>query len=406
MNIYLIAQKLSHSFSPFIHERMADYEYRLKELNIDELDAFFKKRDFDGLNVTVPYKVEVMKYLDYISPEAQECGAVNTVVNKNGKLYGYNTDYYGFCYMAESGGVSFAGKDVVVIGSGGASKPVSLACERLGAKRTRILSHAENKKGSVEKFYDCDVLINTTPVGMFPETGVSPVNLEHFENCECVLDVIYNPSRTKLLLDAERLGKKSVNGLSMLVAQAKKACEIFTEEAVPDEKIGVIQRLLEDETKNIILVGMPGSGKTTIGKIVAEKMGREFVDTDEIILHSYGQPAYLIKTQGEKLFRDLEKKTLSEVSKKSSLVISTGGGIVTTPENLELCRQNGYCVFIERELELLETKGRPLSQGENAIGQLYEVREPLYKAFAEASVKNDAAPEKVAEIVINKFKDR
>ena len=186
MKIYLIAEKLSHSFSPFIHGKLADYEYRLKELNKDELEEFFKKRDFDGLNVTVPYKVEVMKYLDFISPEAQECGAVNTVVNKNGKLCGYNTDYYGFCYMAESGGVSLEGKDVVIIGSGGASKPVLLASEKLGAKRTRILSHADNKKGSVEKFYDCDVLINTTPVGMFPETGVSPVELKNFEifkNC-------------------------------------------------------------------------------------------------------------------------------------------------------------------------------------------------------------------------------
>ena len=406
MKIYLIAQKLAHSFSPFIHKRMADYDYQLKELNRDALDTFFKNRDFDGLNVTVPYKVEVMKYLDHISPEAQECGAVNTVVNKDGKLYGYNTDYYGFCYMVESAGAELKGKDVVIIGSGGASKPVSLVCEKLGAKRTRILSHSDNKKGSVERFYDCDVLINTTPVGMFPETGVSPVDLELFEKCEYVLDIVYNPSKTKLLLDAERLGKKGVNGLSMLVAQAKKACEIFTGEAVPDEKIADIQKLLENETKNIILIGMPGSGKTTIGKIIAEKMGREFVDTDELIAKMYGQPAYLIKTQGELAFRELEKKTFSEVSKKSSLVISTGGGIVTVPENLEKCRQNGYCIFIEREPSLLETKGRPLSQGDSAVEKLYSEREPLYKKFAEASVQNNSTPEQVAENAINKFKDR
>ena len=406
MNIYLIAQKLSHSFSPFIHKGLADYNYQLKELNKDELDAFFKERDFDGLNVTVPYKIEVMKYLDFISPEAKECGAVNTVVNKDGKLYGYNTDYYGFCYMAQSAGVQIKGRDVVIIGSGGASKPVALACEKLGAKSTLVLSHADNKKGSVEKFYDCDVLINTTPVGMFPETGTIPVNLEHFKKCENVLDIIYNPSKTKLLLEAERLGKKAVNGLSMLVAQAKKACEIFTGEEVADEKICAIQRALEDDTKNIILVGMPGSGKTTIGKIIAEKMGREFVDTDDVILHSYGPPASLIRTQGERIFRELEKKTLAEVSKKSSLVISTGGGIVTCPENLELCRQNGYTVFIGRELKLLATDGRPLSQGEDALEKLYEVRKPLYNAFAEAGVQNNSTPEQVAENVINKFKNR
>ena len=404
MKIYLIAQKLSHSFSPFIHGKLADYDYQLKELNIDELDAFFKKRDFDGLNVTVPYKVEVMKYLDYVSPEAQDLGAVNTIVNRDGKLCGYNTDYYGFCYMAQN--AELCGKDVVIIGSGGASKAVVAACEKLGARRTRILPHEENKKGSVEKFYDCDVLINTTPVGMYPKTGVSPVDLECFEKWESVLDVIYNPSKTKLLLDAERLGKKGVNGLSMLVAQAKKACEIFTGESVPDEKISAIQRLLEDETTNIILVGMPGAGKTTIGKITAEKMGREFVDTDEVISQRYGMPKDIIKTQGEATFRKIEADVFSEFSKKSSLVISTGGGIVTIPENLEKCRQNGYCVFIERKIELLETKGRPLSQGDGAIQKLYEVREPLYKAFAEGIVKNDDTPEKVADIVINKFKDR
>lgn len=406
MNIYLIAKKLSHSFSPQIHKCLADYSYNLKELSESELEEFFQKREFDGLNITIPYKMISMQYLDEISKEADEIGAVNTVVNREGRLFGYNTDYFGFKYMVSSSGIEIKGKKVVVIGGGGASKPVVLACRDLGAQSVRILTHSENKAGSVEKYYDAQVLVNASPVGMFPNTNESPVCIESFKACEGVLDLIYNPACTRLMFDAQRKGIKTCNGLGMLVAQAKKACELFTGTNIEDEVIEPIRRKIEGETKNILLVGMPGCGKSTIGSLMAQALNREFIDTDKKISDLGETPEELIINHSEEYFRGIETKVLAEESKKSGCVISTGGGIVTRPENLYLCRQNSFVIFVEREIEKLATKARPLSAGgAGELEKMYERRLPKYMEFSDIRIKNGDVFSETAEKLINMYRE-
>ena len=397
MKCYLIAKKLGHSFSKLIHNALGSYEYDYKELSEEELDAFFKEKDFDGLNVTIPYKQTVMAYLDRISPEAERIGAVNTIVNRDGKLYGYNTDYYGFCYQIKEAGATIEGKRVVVLGRGGASKTVVCVCEDMGAKSVRLLT----RESDHADFYDAEIIVNATPVGMYPDTGKSVIDMAKFTSCEAVLDLVYNPANTKLILDAKRMGINTANGLGMLVAQAKKAGEIFTDTEIPDEKIAEIQKEIEFKTKNIVLVGMPGCGKTTVGKILAEKTGKEFCDSDDVISASGRTPAEIIVNDGEKAFREIETDTLSELCKKSGMVVATGGGCVTIEKNHDILRQNGYVVFIERELEKLATDGRPLSVN---VEKLWEVREPLYRAAADICVQSAENPEKTAEEILKRIK--
>ena len=397
MKCYLIAKKLGHSFSKLIHNELSDYEYEHKELEENELDAFFTKKDFDGLNVTIPYKQTVMKYLDAISPEAERIGAVNTVVNRNGKLTGHNTDYYGFMYEIREAGAEIEGKDVVVLGRGGASKTVVCVCENMGAKSVRLLT----RDSDPEDFYDGQIVINATPVGMFPDTGKSVVDITKFTKCEAVLDLVYNPANTKIILDAKRMGIKTANGLGMLVAQAKKACEIFTGSEIPDEKIDKIKRKIEFKTKNIVLVGMPGCGKTTVGKILASLTGKEFKDSDDEITKLGKSPAEIIRSEGETAFRKVENDVLSHLCKKSGLVIATGGGCVTVEKNHDILCQNSYVVFIERELEKLATDGRPLSVN---VENLWKVREPLYRKVADICVKSTENPDKTAEEILKRIK--
>lgn len=402
MKIYLIAKKLSHSFSPEIHRHLADYSYELKELEEDELKSFFEKRQFDGLNVTVPYKTAVMKYLDFISPEAEKIGAVNTVVNKDGKLYGYNTDYFGFMYTIKKSGAVIEGKKVVIIGNGGASRPVRLVCETMGAQSVRIITRKENTPEGIKPFLDGEIVINATPVGMYPDTLVSPVNLYDFKNCQYVFDLIYNPKKTKLLLDAEKLNIPYMNGLCMLVAQAKEACGYFTGEKRENSLVEDILKILDKKTSNIVLVGMPGSGKTVIGKEVSKMLGREFFDCDEEISRLGKTPAEIINESGEAEFRKLETKVLNELCKKSGIVIATGGGAVTVRENHDIIRQNAFTVFIERDLSLLCTEGRPLSKSFDAIEALWEKRRPLYQSISDAHV-NVAGITETAEIICELF---
>ncbi len=397
MKCYLIAKKLGHSFSKLIHNELADYEYEHKELEENELDAFFAEKDFDGLNVTIPYKQTVMKYLDEISPEAERIGAVNTIVNRGGKLIGHNTDYYGFVYEIKEAGAEIEGKDVVVLGRGGASKTVVCVCEDMGAKSVRLLT----RDSDPEDFYDGQIVINATPVGMFPDTGKSVVDITKFTKCEAVLDLVYNPSSTKIILDAKRMGIKTANGLGMLVSQAKKACEIFTGSEIPDEKIDSIKKQIEFKTKNIVLVGMPGCGKTTVGKILANLTGKEFTDSDDEITKRGISPAEIIRSEGEAAFRKVESEVLSELCKKSGLIIATGGGCVTVENNHDILRQNGYVVFIERELKNLATDGRPLSTN---VEKLWQVREPLYRSASDITVKSAEIPEKTAEEILKRIK--
>lgn len=397
MKCYLIAKKLGHSFSKLIHNALGSYEYDYKELSEEELDAFFKEKDFDGLNVTIPYKQTVMAYLDRISPEAERIGAVNTIVNRDGVLTGYNTDYYGFCYQIKEAGATIEGKRVVVLGRGGASKTVVCVCEDMGAKSVRLLTRESNHAD----FYDAEIIVNATPVGMYPDTGKSVIDMTNFTSCEAVLDLVYNPANTKLILDAKRMGINTANGLGMLVAQAKKAAEIFTDTEIADSKIAEIKKEIEFKTKNIVLVGMPGCGKTTVGKILAEKTGKEFCDSDDVISASGRTPAEIIVSDGEKAFREIETDTLSELCKKSCMVVATGGGCVTIEKNHDVLRQNGYVVFIERALEKLATDGRPLSVN---VEKLWEVREPLYRAAADICVQSAENPEKTAEEILKRIK--
>ena len=398
MKCYLIAKKLGHSFSKPIHNQLSDYEYDYKELEESELDKFFEEKDFDGLNVTIPYKQTVMKYLDSISPEAQRIGAVNTVVNRNGVLKGYNTDYYGFMYEIREAGAEISGKDVVILGRGGASKTVVCVCEDLGAKSIRLLTREANP----EDFYDGQIVINATPVGMFPDTGKSVVDITKFTKCEAVLDLIYNPAKTKLILDAKRMGIKTVNGLGMLVAQAKKACEIFTDTPVDDKKIDDIRKNIERQTKNIVLIGMPGSGKSTVGKELSERLERPFFDSDDEITKLGKSPAEIIKSEGEEVFRKTESDVLSELCKKSGCVIATGGGVVTQKRNFDIIHQNATVVFIKRPLGELATDGRPLSQGgEDKLKKMYEVRLPLYKKFSHIEIESQKTWQETAKLIID-----
>lgn len=389
MNIYLIAKKLSHSFSKPIHNELADYSYEYKELSETEVGEFLRKKEFDGLNVTIPYKQTVMEYMDEISPEAQRIGAVNTVLNQNGRLIGNNTDYYGFSCQIKESGADITGKDAVILGTGGAAKTVFCVLSDMGAKSVRTVTSAEIKAGEMSAYADAQIIVNATPVGMYPETGVSPVKLDEFPKCEAVLDLIYNPSKTKLILDAEKKNIKTANGLCMLVAQAKKACELFTDNKIPDSEIRRIKNIIEKDTKNIVLVGMPGSGKSTVGQYLAELLGRAFYDSDDEISKKGETPAELIEKYGEEHFRKIETQILAELCKKSGCVIATGGGGVTREENYDIIHQNATVVFIDRDIERLSTKGRPLSQGGiEKLRQMYNVRYPLYKKFSHFSVKS------------------
>lgn len=400
MQIYLIAKKLSHSFSPLIHSRLADYSYDLCELEESELSEFMKKRDFDGLNVTIPYKQTVMPMLDEISEEARQIGAVNTIKNSGGRLCGYNTDYYGFCRMAQKAGVSFKGKRVTVIGSGGASKTAVYAAKKHGASEVRVLSHRDNDAGNIAPFKDAEIIVNTTPVGMFPNTGKSPVSLDDFDKCEAVLDLIYNPARTAILLSAEKRGIKHSNGLSMLVAQASAAAEIFTGIPSDEKKADAVEKEIRAMTENIVLVGMPGCGKTTIGKMAAAKLGKTFYDIDEEIAKDGIHPSEIIKKYGEAEFRRIETEKCREICKKSGCVISTGGGAVTVAENADILRQNGAVIFIDRPVCELATDNRPLSRGGSALDEMYEKRLPMYNSVCDERVRGAKEKEETCRRVI------
>lgn len=406
MKCGLLGRKLGHSYSPQIHNLLGDYSYVLFEKEPEELENFLKNGDFSGLNVTIPYKKEVIPYLSELSPTAQKMGCVNTVLRRSdGTLYGHNTDYFGFTSLVRHAGLSVAGKKVLVLGSGGASNTAVAALKDLGASPVVISRSGENNYGNLHLHRDAAAIVNATPVGMYPNTGVSPIDLELFPHLEGVLDVIYNPARTQLLLDAEKLGIPRENGLWMLVAQAKEAAEVFTGGKISDEVIEKIYRELSHQMKNIVLIGMPGCGKSTIGTLLAEKLGRTLADTDEKIISLAGKSIPDIFAQdGEPTFRDWETKALTELGKQSGLVIATGGGCVTQKRNYPLLHQNGYLVWLERDCSVLPTDGRPLSQA-NDLGKMYAVRKPLYEAFADIRVENTSTPEEAAQKILDALEE-
>ena len=406
MQCGLLGRKLGHSYSPQIHNLLGDYSYVLFEKEPEELENFLKNGDFSGLNVTIPYKKEVIPYLSELSPTAKKMGCVNTVLRRSdGTLYGHNTDYFGFTSLVRHAGLSVAGKKVLVLGSGGASNTAVAALKDLGANPVVISRSGENNYQNLHRHTDAAAIVNTTPVGMYPNTGVSPIDLELFPHLEGVLDVIYNPARTQLLLDAEKLGIPRENGLWMLVAQAKEAAEVFTGGKISDEVIEKIYRELSHQMKNIVLIGMPGCGKSTIGTLLAEKLGRTLADADEKIISLAGKSIPDIFAQdGEPTFRDWETKALTELGKQSGLVIATGGGCVTKKRNYPLLHQNGYLVWLERDCRVLPTDGRPLSQA-NDLGKMYAARKPLYEAFADIRVENAGTPEETAQKILDALEE-
>ena len=406
MKCGLLGRKLGHSYSPQIHNLLGDYSYVLFEKEPEELKNFLKNGDFSGLNVTIPYKKGVIPYLSELSPTAQKMGCVNTVLRRSdGTLYGHNTDYFGFTSLVRHAGLSVAGKKVLVLGSGGASNTAVAALKDLGANPVVISRSGENNYGNLHLHRDAAAIVNATPVGMYPNTGVSPIDLGLFPHLEGVLDVIYNPARTQLLLDAEKMGIPRENGLWMLVAQAKEAAEVFTGGKISDEVIEKIYRELSHQMKNIVLIGMPGCGKSTIGTLLAEKLGRTLADADEKIISLAGKSIPEIFAQdGEPTFRDWETKALTELGKQSGLVIATGGGCVTKKRNYPLLHQNGYLVWLERDCRVLPTDGRPLSQA-NDLGKMYAARKPLYEAFADIRVENTGTPEETVRKVLDALEE-
>lgn len=391
MKCGVLGRKLGHSYSPQIHKHLGDYDYRIFEKEPEELADFLKNGDYTGINVTIPYKKDVIPHLDAVSPTVQKLGAVNIIVRRNGKLIGHNSDHFGFRSMVEKSGLSPAGKKCLVLGSGGASVTVQSVLRDLGAEVIVISRSGENNYDNLHLHADASILVNTTPLGMYPHTGEAAVDLTRFPRLEGVLDIVYNPARTQIMLDAEKLGIPSMNGLWMLVAQAKEAAEWFAGSPIPDEKIGEIYGILRLQMENIILIGMPGCGKSTVGQLLAEKYGKAFVDADAKVVELAGKSIPRIFTEdGEEVFRQWETKALEELGKRSGLVIATGGGCVTKERNYPLLHQNGTILWLKRDLDRLPTDGRPLSQAGN-LTQMYESRRPLYEAFADHWIDNNGS---------------
>ena len=405
MKCGLLGRKLGHSYSPQIHALLGNYSYQLFEKEPEEIGDFLKNGDFTGLNVTIPYKKEVIPFLDELSPAAARLGAVNTIVRRDGKLIGHNTDYFGFRRLVQESGLQVAGKKVLVLGSGGASSTAVAVLQELGAKVTVLSRSGENNYENLDCHADAAVIANTTPVGMYPNTGKSALSLEGFPRLEGVLDAVYNPARTQILLDAERRGLAAVNGLWMLVAQAKESAEWFTGEEIPDSRIAKIHHTLRLQMENIILIGMPGCGKTAVGQQLAQKLGKKFVDADESLeARVCRKITDIIPNDGEAAFREMESETLAELGKQSGLVIATGGGCVTQPQNYPLLHQNGTIFWLKRELDRLPTDGRPLSQ-KRTLGQMYEARMPLYLRFADAAISNDGSIAETASAICRKLEE-
>lgn len=386
----LLGRKLGHSYSPQIHEYLGSYSYDLFEREPNEIEDFLRNGDFTGINVTIPYKKDVIPFLDELSPTAVKMGSVNTVVRrKDGSLFGHNTDYFGFTSMVHRSGIQVAGKKVLVLGSGGTSNTAVKALEDLGAQVIIVSRSGENNYDNLHVHQDATVIVNTTPVGMYPNTGVSPVDLSCFPTLEGVLDVIYNPAKTQLLLDAEKLGLPHENGLWMLVAQAKEAAEYFGGSPLPDSIIEIVYNKMSAKMKNIILVGMPGSGKSTIAALLAEQLGRSIIDADQKVIELAGKSIPdIFAEDGEVIFRQWETQALSDLGKKSQLIIATGGGCVTQQRNYPLLHQNGMIFWLQRELDLLPTDGRPLSQIQK-LSDMYAMRKPMYEAFSDYQIDNN-----------------
>lgn len=407
MEYGLLGEKLGHSFSPQIHNALAGYDYRLLPTPSEAVEPLFRERNFRGLNVTIPYKQTVMPLCDEIDPRAGAIGAVNTVVNRRGRLIGYNTDIDGLIYLARRAGVEMRGKKVVILGSGGTSRTARAAAKELGASEIVVISRTGGDNyGNLSRHEDAQVLVNTTPVGMFPNCGAVAVSLDAFPRLTGVLDVVYNPLHTALLIQAEERGLPCSCGLPMLVAQAKRAAELFTDTAIPDGRTEEVLRDLTARLCNIVLIGMPGCGKSTVGIRLARLLGKEFVDLDRLIVQKAGRPIpEIFAREGEAAFRDLEHEAVCEAGMRTGCVISTGGGVVTREDNYAPLHQNGMIFHIVRDWNVLPVDGRPVSQSTD-LGELWERRRPMYEAFADAAADNNGTLAETAEQIRKELESR
>lgn len=410
MKYGLIGEHLKHSYSCEIHAQIADYEYELHEIPPSGLGEFLKKREFNAINVTIPYKQDVIPYLDEISDTAKRIGAVNTIVNRNGRLYGDNTDFAGMLALAKHIGVDMKGRKVLILGTGGASKTGHALAEYMGAQSVYYVSRSR-KDGSityeqaVTEHSDAQIIINATPVGMFPKQDGRPIDISAFPKLEGVIDAIYNPLRTNLILDAQERGIPAEGGLYMLSAQAVHASAVFRDIPLDESLVDKAFKSVKNDKQSIVLIGMPSSGKTTVGRILAEKCGKQLADTDEYIVRKIGMPiSDFFAKHGEAEFRKIEKETVAELSATGGRIIATGGGAVLDAENVRALKQNGVLVFLDRRPEnLIATDDRPLASRRSALEKLYAERYDIYCAAAELHIDANTTPEAEADAILKEL---
>ncbi len=397
----LLGEKLGHSYSPQIHALLGKYEYSLIEIKQENLDEFIKNGKWNGLNVTIPYKKSVVEFCDELSEEAQKTGSVNTLIKRaDGTVFGDSTDVYGFKKLVEKSKIDVNKKKTLVLGNGGAASAVVFVLKQLGAKVFVISRRSEDNYNNIDKHFDAQVIVNTTPVGMFPNNNASPIELKNFKNCQGVIDIIYNPEKTELLLQAQELGIPYINGLYMLVAQAKRSSEQFMQREIDDKIIDEIQDVLAKQMRNIVLVGMPGSGKSTIAKALGAALGKEVLEADEIIEQTSKKTIpQIFADNGEEEFRKIESRVLCELGKKSGVIISTGGGAVLKKENYNFLTQNGIIIWLKRDIKMLSREGRPLSKNAD-LAKMYEIRKPFYSEFSDFIVDNNEEVKKTVEQIL------
>ncbi len=417
MKYGLIGEKLEHSFSKQIQTRIAelqnvkDYQYDFVELDKEQFVEFMKKKDFKGINVTLPYKKAVIPYIDVLDESAEKMGAVNTIVNREGKLYGYNTDFGGFLYMVKAHNVHMEGKKVLLIGNGGASAAVQAVCKHEKAKDIIVVSRSANNGAiSYDEMYtshlDADIVVNTSPVGMYPNIANSPIDVSWFHKLECVLDVVYNPILTRLCFEAQELDIKRVIGLEMLIAQAKYSFEYFEDMKFDDSIIDEIKKEMLKDRCNIVLIGMPSAGKTTIGKMLQDKLGKTFIDLDDMIIEKAGKTIpEIFQESGETGFRAIETEVAIEASKMNNMIIATGGGAIKHKVNMDFLRLNGITIYIDRDVDKLISSdpNRPLSSSKQALQQMHKERQPLYQKYAAYVADNNTDIEKTVDDIVNAY---
>lgn len=386
----LIGKKLRHSYSPQIHKALGGYQFGIFEREPEELDAFMKEKSFNGICVTIPYKKDVIKYCSNLSEVAKESDSVNVIVKQDdGTLFGYNTDYYGFKYMLDKEGIDVKDKKCMILGTGGVSGTVRKALMDLGAAAIVMISRTgEDNYENLDKHYDAEIIVNATPVGMYPNNGEVPIDITNFTSCEALVDLIYNPLRSKLVLDARKMGILSCGGMRMLVAQAAEACRLFTGKEISEEEIEKVVLDTEREQANIVMIGMPGAGKTSMGKILSLSLDREFIDMDCMVRNKTGMtPADIIENEGVDAFRTIETDNLRKALRRGGKVIACGGGVVERDENCDIIKENSIVVYLKRDLDKLHVSGRPLTR-EKGVEELFRERGKKYESWSDVEIDN------------------